>query len=86
MENNKNEVTLRKIPLKIFIEVLTDAWNKGADFVDIIGTANELQDNIGIAIKEEYYTKGDKEENDFDIEVEIDPSKKLDDEDLNQLI
>ena len=88
MENNKNEVTLRKIPLKIFIEVLTDAWNKGADFVDIIGTANELQDNIGIAIKEEYYSKGDKDGGDFDvdIEVEIDPSKKLDDEDLNQLI
>ena len=25
-------------------------------------------------------------ENEFDVEVEIDPSKKLDDEDLNQLI
>ena len=87
MENNRNEVTLRKIPLKLFIEVLTDAWNKGADFVDIIGVPNELQDNIGIAIKEDYYTKGnDKEENEFDVEVEIDPSKKLDDEDLNQLI
>jgi len=83
MENRK-EVTLKKIPLKLFIEVLTDAWNKGADFVDIIGTPDEYQDNIGIAIKEDYYTKGDKE--DFDIEVEIDPSKKLDEEDLNQLI
>lgn len=85
---NRQEVTLRKIPLKIFIEVLTDAWNKGADFVDIIGTANELQDNIGIAIKEEYYNREDKEDGDFnvDIEVEIDPSRKLDDEDLNQLI
>ena len=82
MENNKKEITLRKIPLKIFIEVLTDAWNKGADFVDIIGTPNELQDNIGIAIKEEYYSNGDKEDVDFDVDV----SKKLDDEDLNQLI
>ena len=81
---NKQEVTLRKIPLKIFIEVLTDAWNKGADYVDIIGTANELQDNIGIAIKEDYYTQGDKEESSFDIE--IDSSDNLDDEDLNQLI
>lgn len=82
MENNKKEITLRKIPLRIFIEVLTDAWNKGADFVDIIGTPNELQDNIGIAIKEEYYSNGDKEDVDFDVDV----SKKLDDEDLNQLI
>jgi hypothetical protein len=81
---NRQEVTLRKIPLKIFIEVLTDAWNKGADYVDIIGIADQLQDNIGIAVKEDYYTKGDKD--DFDVEIEIDLSRKLDDEDLNQLI
>lgn len=85
MENNKNEVTLRKIPLRIFIEVLTDAWNRGADYVDIIGTADELQDNIGIAIKEDYYTKGDKEETSFDIEIDS-SNQNLDDEDLNQLI
>ena len=85
MAEDKQEITLRKIPLKILIEVLTDAYSKGADYVDIIGTPNELQDSIGIAIKEEYYTKGDGE-NDFDVDVEIDPSKKLDDEDLNQLI
>jgi len=78
---NRQEITLKKIPLKLFIEVLTDAWNKGADFVDIIGVPDELQDNIGIAIKEDYYTKG----NDKD-DVEIDPSKDLDDNELNQLI
>jgi hypothetical protein len=83
---NRQEITLKKIPLKILIEVLTDAWNKGADFVDIIGVPDELQDNIGIAIKEDYYTKGDKEDFDVDIELEIDPSKKFDDNDLNQLI
>lgn len=85
MENNKNEVTLRKIPLRIFIEVLTDAWNKGADYVDIIGTPNDFQDNIGIAIKEDYYTKGDKEESSFDVEIES-SDQHLNDEDLNQLI
>lgn len=83
---NRQEITLRKIPLRILIEVLSDAYNKGADYVDIIGTPNELQDSIGIAIKEEYYTKGDKEDDDFDVDIEIDPSKKLDDNDLNQLI
>ena len=83
---NRQEITLRKIPLRILIEVLTDAYSKGADYVDIIGTPDELQDSIGIAIKEEYYTKGDKEDVDFDVDIEIDPSKKLDDNDLNQLI
>jgi len=88
---NKNEIVLRKIPLKIFISVLTDAWNQGADFVDIIGQANEIQDNIGIAIKQEYYSKDEEleeqdVEDDYDIEVELDPQKDLDDEDLNQLL
>ena len=59
---NRQEVTLRKIPVKVLIDVLTDAWNKGADFVDIIGIANDFQDNIGIAIKEEYYNKEEEEE------------------------
>lgn len=80
MENN-NEIILRKIPLKLFLEVLTRAWNDGADYIDIIGIPNEVQDNIGIAIKEEYYTKGD-----LDIEVDLDPSKPLEDDDLNELI
>jgi len=88
MENNK-EIVLKKIPLKIFIDVLTDAWNQGADFIDIIGQADEVQDNIGIAIKQEYYSQPENDseiEEDYDIEVELDPLKKLDDEDLNQLI
>lgn len=88
---NKNEIILKKIPLKIFINVLTDAWNQGADFVDIIGQANEIQDNIGIAIKQEYYSKDpdteeDEVDEEYDIEVELDPTKDLDDEDLNQLL
>lgn len=83
MENK--EIILQKIPLRILLDVLTNAWNNGADYIDIIGVPNEVQDNIGIAIKEEYYTKGDSDE-EFDIEVELDPSKPLDDEDLNQLI
>lgn len=86
MEKNRNEVTLKKIPLKLFIEVLTDAWNRGADYIDIIGIPDQVQDNIGIAIREDYYTKGDKEEDEFDVDVKIDPSKNLDDNDLNQLI
>ncbi|NBW33711.1 MAG: hypothetical protein EBR30_01500 [Cytophagia bacterium] len=87
---NKNEIILKKIPLKIFINVLTDAWNQGADFVDIIGQPDQIQDNIGIAIKQEYYSKDpddvEEEEEEYDIEVELDPTKDLDDEDLNQLL
>lgn len=87
MENN-NEIILRKIPLKIFIEVLTDVWNKGADYIDIIGVPNEVQDNIGIAVKEEYFSKEeeDDEELDVDVELEDEKEKPLDDKDLDMLI
>jgi hypothetical protein len=77
MENK--EVALRKIPLKILIEILQDAWEKGADYVDIIGVPDEIQDNIAIAVKEEYMHS---EQDD----IEIDPNKDITDEDLNQLI
>jgi hypothetical protein len=73
MENN--EIALRKIPLKIFIEILQDAWDRGADYVDIIGVPDAIQDNISIAIKEEYMSHQDD-----------DDDKEISDEDLNQLI
>ena len=79
MENN--EVTFKKIPLKIFIEILQDAWDRGADYIDIIGVADAIQDNISIAIKEEYMHHEEGEE-----DIEINPNKDITDEDLNQLI
>jgi len=79
MENN--EVTFKKIPLKIFIEILQDAWDRGADYIDIIGVADAIQDNISIAIKDEYMHREDGEE-----DVDISPNKDITDEDLNQLI
>ena len=75
---DSNEIALRKIPLKILIEILQDAWDRGADYVDIIGIPDEIQDNISIAIKEEYMHR---EEDD-----DIDTDKDITDEDLNQLI
>ena len=77
---DSNEIALRKIPLKILIEILQDAWDRGADYVDIIGIPDEIQDNISIAIKEEYMHR---EEDD---NINIDTDKDITDEDLNQLI
>jgi hypothetical protein len=83
MENN--EVTFRKIPLKVLIDILHDAWDKGADYVDIMGVPNEVQDNIAIAIREEYMgaisADGEEEYN-----VEFEEGEDLTDEDLNQLL
>jgi len=82
MESPKEELRLKKIPLAIFLEALTDIYNRGVDYVDIIGIPGKEQDSIGIAIKEEYFSHMEDEEDDEDIP----PSRDLSDEDLNQLI
>jgi len=86
MENK--EVILKKIPLKIFLDILTDAWNTGADYIDIIGVADEIQDNIAIAVRDEYMNTNPEEEDEYEVEKELNKDKKKDitDEDLNQLI
>jgi len=85
MENKENEIRLKKIPLKIFLEALTDIYNRGVDFIDIIGKHGEEQDSIGIAIKEEYFSNDDILDEEGE-DREIDFPKDLSDEDLNQLI
>jgi len=75
MENN-NELRLNKIPLEPFLEALTDIFNRGVDFVDIVGKPGENQDSIGIVIKEEYFSTSEKDEEE----------ENLSDEDISQLI
>lgn len=85
MENN--EVIFKKIPLRVFIDILNDAWNKGADYIDIIGVPDQVQDNIAVAIREEYMNANPEDEFEVDVELEHpDEKKDLSDEDLNQLI
>ena len=83
MENN--EVTFKKIPLRVFLDILQDAWEKGADYVDIVGVPDEVQDNIAVAIREEYMNAHPEDEFEIDVELE-NPDKNLSDDDLNQLI
>ena len=84
MENN-NEVILKKIPLKILLDILTDAWDNGADYIDLMGTPDQIQDSIAIAVREEYYSKEGVEDG-YDIEIEETSPKTLDDIDLTDLI
>lgn len=68
----KEKVTLRKIPIRILIDTLVEIYEKGADYVDIVGIPDDTRDEIGIMVREEYYTS--------DLESEIDDNK------LNDLI
>ena len=62
---------LRKIPLGPFIEILTDLFENGADFIDLAGDENNdgetPRDTIKITVKPEYLSP---EEDDEDEEVD----------------
>lgn len=82
MENN-HDVILRKIPLALLLEHLTEIYNAGVDYVDILGVNGEEQDKIGIAFNTSYMSPEE------DVSLEQEESQiniKLSDEDLNQLL
>jgi hypothetical protein len=85
MENN--QIRLRKIPLSVFIQALTDIYNSGVDYVDLIGVPDEEQDTIGIAFCDEYLSKEEEspEETLENLKEQI-KNINLSDEDLNQLL
>tara|TARA_R110000868_G_scaffold212631_2_gene462512 strand:+ start:438 stop:713 length:276 start_codon:yes stop_codon:yes gene_type:complete len=62
---------LRKIPLGPFIEILTDLFENGADFIDLSCDENNeeesLRDSVKITVKPEYLSP---EEDDEDEEVD----------------
>jgi hypothetical protein len=59
---------LRKIPLGPFIEILTDLFDNGADFIDLSGDENNdgetPRDSLKITVKPEYLSPdlGDEED------------------------
>ena len=63
----------------MFLDQLTEIWDSGADYVDLIGIQNGEQDIINIVVRQKYMSDDvddDEEEND----------ETLSDEDINNLI
>ena len=70
MNGSDKMVELRKIPLAGFIDLLQELYEKGADYVDIIGKPNTQQDIISVVVKEEYvdvYNNGFTEDDDISL-------------------
>lgn len=84
-QNNK-EVRFRKINLQFLIETLTHIYDAGADYVDIVGTQDDVQDTINIIVQEEYMTEEPLNEEEPLIDKEDDEPQTLSDEDINNLI
>jgi hypothetical protein len=79
---------LRKIPLEGLIQILTNLFEDGADFIDISGVQDDREDGpvdvIKITVKPEYMS----DENELEIEVDIEGENpnSLSEDDLNDLI
>lgn len=79
--------SLRKIPLEGLIQILTNLFEEGADFIDISGQQDDREDGpvdvIKITVKPEYMS----DENELEIEVDIEGEKpSLSEDDINDLI
>ncbi len=88
---------LRKIPLGPFIEILTDLFDNGADFIDLAGEENNdgetPRDSVKITVKPEYLSPDIDDEDvvdhgmDFLINNENDtPPSPLSKDDIEDLI
>lgn len=57
-KNNRKQMAIQKIPLKAFILMLQEVYNRGVDFIDLYGTTGETEeafrDGIVIGTKPEY--------------------------------
>jgi len=88
---------LRKIPLGPFIEILTDLFENGADFIDLSGNVNDdveaPRDSLKITVKPEYLSLEEEDEEDtidygmdFLINNETDTPTSLSKDDIEDLI
>lgn len=82
MEKKGKEVKLLKVPIDSLIEILTDLYNQGVNYIDIIGIHNVEQDTLGICYNENYLTLQSDDEI-MSSDLFLNP---LSDEDINQII
>lgn len=79
----KDDFQVTKIPLEMFINLLVNIYESGANFIDLAAIIDEEaeKDTIKIGVRDDYYDN-DEEEDD-----ETKPANvKLSDDDINDLI
>jgi hypothetical protein len=72
-----NKLTVKKVPLEEFINLLTDMYELGANFIDLIAINEDDNDTIQITVKEGYLEERKAEEKHCD---------SISEDDLNRLI
>lgn len=90
-----NRPIIKKIPLNELIDILSDLYNRGVDFIDILAPEEPSEDDrMTIKFTKEYMSpeaeleEGEALEDDEEdvLDIHIIPDTKLSDEDLNQLL
>jgi hypothetical protein len=79
----KDDFQVTKIPLEMFINLLVNIYESGANFIDLAAIIDEEaeKDTIKIAVRDDYYDNDDEEDD------ETKPANvKLSDDDINDLI
>ena len=90
-----NRPIIAKVPLDDLIEILTDLYNRGVDYIDILAPDDPSEDDrMTIKFTKEYMSEEalaededpleDNEEDILDIKITV--NTKLSDDDLNQLL
>ena len=79
---------IKKVPVKELITVLVDLFEKGVDFIDIKGDANDIINKLSITVEPEYINSGEEDfiDEDEDFEIEDFSSVILSENDLNDLV
>lgn len=87
MENN--EVRLKKVPIEVLLNALSELYAMGVEYVDIVGENGKEQDRIGLMYTQEYLSKDMQDKIEDIIDDIIDEQfkdDKLSDDDINQII
>lgn len=91
-----NRVIVKKVPLNELLDILSELYNRGVDFIDILAPENSSEDDrMTIKFTEEYMSTDIEQENELDddddeqeniLDIIIVADTKLSDEDLNELL
>lgn len=87
--NKNEEFKIRKVYLDTFINILIDLYDKGVDYIDIIGSTDDTQDVVKISFSKEYMNKEmleNFEKLPSSVKKEDKINLNLSDDDINQLL
>jgi hypothetical protein len=84
-DNNNRALIMCKIPLESLLEILSDLYEQGFDYIDLSGVSSTNGDKLTITVKEEYMSDEsdeDEEENNEEGKTDI----EFNGDNLNDLI